>query len=415
MRYGKYISRFALCALAATVFTGCSGNDESKVHYDNKLFITGGSFVRELRVAEGDITLGGDMTIGMAKPESKDITATLAVTPELVDHFRAAYYDPGAELLPAGHYDLTNAAMTIDAGKITSDSYHLEFTDLGTLDMKKIYVLPVTITNANIGVLSGAKTLYYLFREASLVNVVAEILGPNSKNPDAPENNLWPGPADWNNPAPVKDMNAFTLEALVNVNSFDNNEIATIMGIEDRFLVRIGDSGIAKNQLQVAYGGDTPDSRGNITNTSLGLDPGVWYHVAVTFDGGEIAVYIDGQKKASGNSVAKGVTSVDFSVPHSDETDGKPRCFWISHSYDKWRSLNGMISEVRIWNKALTGEEIRAENHFYKVDPASQGLVAYWKFNEGEGDVVKDHTVWGNDLVSALPLKWYPVALPVKE
>ena len=50
------------------------------------------------------------------------------------------------------------------------------------------------------------------------------------------------------------------------------------------------------------------------------------------------------------------------------------------------------MSEVRIWNKALTSSEINAENHFYQVDPASAGLVAYWKFNEGQGHVVKDHT-----------------------
>ena len=38
----------------------------------------------------------------------------------------------------------------------------------------------------------------------------------------------------------------------------------------------------------------------------------------------------------------------------------------------------------------LTSEEIASENHFYKIDPASDGLVAYWKFDDNtKGKIVK--------------------------
>ena len=42
--------------------------------------------------------------------------------------------------------------------------------------------------------------------------------------------------------------------------------------------------------------------------------------------------------------------------------------------------------------------DIEDGNHMYTVDPSSDGLVAYWKFNDGNGNVVKDHTSNGNDL-----------------
>ena len=44
----------------------------------------------------------------------------------------------------------------------------------------------------------------------------------------------------------------------------------------------------------------------------------------------------------------------------------------------------------------------------YKVeDPENEeSLLAYWKFNGGEGNIVKDHSKHGFDAVSAEPLVW---------
>lgn len=426
MRYNRL--GFALCVFAATAFSGCKGNEEAKIHYKNKLFIESSGFLQEMRIAEDDTRMVYDMKLGLAQPESKDITATLAGAPELLEHFRLAYYEPDAELLPAQHYDLSNAGITIESGRIASDAKNLEFTLLDQLDKDKKYVLPVTIANANIDVLEGAKTLYFLFKEASLVNVVADILGRTATDSeDVFDNKLWPDPAGWDNWDMVKDMSEFTMEALVNIHAFRNGEIATVMGIEDRFLIRLGDAGLPKNQLQIALGRmvDNSVERGSFTNASLMLNAQRWYHIAVTFDNGEVSVYLDGQRKVTGTATVGAsvpVTSVDFSTPHlEEETWGEPRCFWIGFSYADGRCLNGMISEVRIWNKALEAEVIKSGNHFYKVDPDSDGLIAYWKFDDGEnaevvgkGNLVKDHTVYGNHLHSASPMKWFPVALPEK-
>ena len=88
------------------------------------------------------------------------------------------------------------------------------------------------------------------------------------------------------------------------------------------------------------------------------------------------------------------------------------RCFWIGYSHASDRYFDGQISEVRIWNKALTPEEINAPDHFYQVAAASDGLVAYWKFDEGAGKTIKDQTSYGNDLTVEKELKWVNVSLP---
>ena len=207
------------------------------------------------------------------------------------------------------------------------------------------------------------------------------------------------------------------------------------MGVEDLFMIRLGDNGPA-NQLQVAFARkiseeDTSPARNRIPNSpdsQFDLKPFRWYHIAVTFDHGTVAVYIDGRLKVSQRaevSASDGRTAlidkVNFAIPHSDETDGKPRCFWIGHSYrlqtdgDLFyeRRFDGRMSEIRLWNRALQADEINAPDHFYKINPASEGLVAYWKFDDNtSGKTVRDYTSNGFDLKTEREVDWQSVALP---
>ena len=70
------------------------------------------------------------------------------------------------------------------------------------------------------------------------------------------------------------------------------------------------------------------------------------------------------------------------------------------------------MAECRIWNKVLTEEEINSANHFYRVAADSEGLVSYWKLNDGAGNTVKDYTANGNDATASNDLKWSNVNLP---
>lgn len=103
------------------------------------------------------------------------------------------------------------------------------------------------------------------------------------------------------------------------------------------------------------------------------------------------------------------------------------RCFWVGYSYEYNRDTYGQMTEVRIWNKALTEEEINAPDHFYKVDPHSQGLFSYWPFTAGSGDSIEDATGKGNKLygeknvrkqggdnIGDPGIEWVEVALPEK-
>lgn len=394
---------------------GCQSDPDSH-SFENKVFISATSFNRQILVKtdEGVKEMNSDFVISMAEPEPEDVTVRFRYAPELLDTYRLAYYDENAVLLPENHCSSADLSAVIASGNLSSDPVEFLFTGLDALDYSTSYVYPVTIeSTSGIAVLESARTIYFVVKEASLINIVADI-----------QNNCaWP---DWENFDQVADMETFTMEALVNGTAFQNEStIHTIMGIEDVFLIRVGDTSIPTNQLQIATARIDEENnttfRASVSNNSMKLNPDRWYHIAVTFDKGIVKVYIDGKLKGEGDfaSDAVKVTSVNFKVKHSDESDNQPRCFWIGYSYDKNRPFNGMISEVRMWNKALTVEEINAPNHFYKIrtDDAGQmdGLVAYWKFNEGTGNVIKDYSGYGNDLQTQSSVVWKNVTLPEKQ
>lgn len=415
----KFYNKITFALLSAMAVISCERQNDG---FENKLFIDAENFKNEVRVAtdEGVAELVKPIKVAMAQPMAQDVNVTLRRADELFDTYRQAYYHDDAELLPAEYCNLDDIKSVVKAGDIASDDINIAFKNLDKLDYNKQYVLPVTIEADGIAVLERAKTMYFVIKEASLVNYVAEMY----------ENRAWP---IWDNWEKVSYLEQFTMECLINCHNFNNSSsILTVMGVEDHFLIRIGDVTIPTNQIQVALaykdveGGST--NRADVTDASLQLRKDRWYHLAVTFNKGYVQVYLDGRLKVEADRSVIGkrpnpetgesediiFENVNFAAPHSDESDGKPRCFWVGYSYDSNRSLDGMIAEARLWNRVLTKEEINAPNHFYKLydNQIDESLLAYWKFNEGAGKAVKDYSIYGKDLEADHTLIWYPVELP---
>jgi hypothetical protein len=415
----KIYNKITLSLVCLAAVFSCNKMDDK---FENKAFINTENLREEVRVAtdEGVVALTKTITVGVAQPEQNDINVTVKESPELLETYRTAYYHKDVELLPEANYNLEGVAAKIKAGDVLSSNLDIVFEGLDKLDYSKQYVLPVTVATDGIEMLERSKTMYFVIKEASLVNFVA----------DMKSNRAWP---IWDNWEKVADLKQFTMECLINCHAFNNSSsILTVMGVEDHFLIRIGDVTIPTNQIQIALaykdveGGST--NRADVTDATLQLRKDRWYHLAVSFDQGYVKVYLDGRLRAEADRSVIGqrpntetgqlediiFKNVDFSAPHSDESDGKPRCFWVGYSYDSERSLDGMIAEARLWNRVLTHEEINAPNHFYKLYPSEidESLLAYWKFCEGFGQKVKDYSIYGKDLEADHTILWYPVELP---
>lgn len=369
-----------LLLLFATILFSC---EDSKETFENKVFIKATSKVNEniLKGAEEDFERYIQASI--ASPEASDVKISFKAASELVSTYNRAY-DEKAIMLPNDNFELSQTNVVINAGSTLSHEAVVAFKNLPDLDREEVYVLPITISTSNITILESARTLYYVFKAGALINVVADI----------EKNYLL---IDWKNPSVANGLSKLTLEALVRVRDFDRM-ISTVMGIEGKFLIRLGDAGFPANQIQIAT------SSGNFPSgdSSKGLPLNKFVHIALTYDSssGAMILYVDG--RVQGEST-KRLGNINLGV-------GGKGGFNIGRSYADDRYLAGDISEVRIWNVVRTQEEIQANPYF--VSPDSKGLVAYWKFDDEQSLTVKDYTGNNNNAVANAPLKWNKVSLP---
>ena len=108
-----------------------------------------------------------------------------------------------------------------------------------------------------------------------------------------------------------------------------------------------------------------------------------WHHVAMTYYDGQMCMFVDG-KPAGRRTLSKplpcDVTPLNIGRNSRNGTD----------------LLRGAVDELRVWKIARTEDQIRS--HIHEVLTGNEeGLVAYWDFEEGNGQVVRDKTSNGHD------------------
>lgn len=377
--------KYTLGIIAALVaLTGCR-YDESEHHFQNKIYIDTQKLSEDIlfKASSGDESR--TVQVRTALPAENDINGRLVVNTDLLDRYNASYGD-SAIIFPEEQCIIEKNEIFVGKGSTTSVPVTITFTGLSSLDRETTYALPVELADVTgIEVLDSRTVIYYIFKGASLINVVADIA----------RNNF---PVEWK--SDVSNLSAVTIEALIRVRDFGTvggekgEAMSTIFGIEGQFLLRIGDAGFPQNQLQLVNpNGNFPEG-----NSQLGLPNNEWIHVAAVWDAttGDRIIYHNGKEMAR-DSKASGTVSLE------------DNCF-VGKAWNDSRWLDGEISELRIWSVQRSAEELAA--NFYEVDPASEGLVAYWKFNEGQGKVVKDYSGNGNDITAENDLKWTQVSLP---
>lgn len=395
MKHKIYIPALACIGLLAA---SCQDDMET---FPNKVFSPTVNPVSSILVQEGTTDAIGYVSAKMAKKENYDVNITFGVMADKVDAYNSIYSQE-AELLPEGYYTIPQPTATITAGLVATDNVAVDFINLANLDMDKLYVLPVGILSAPFATMDNDVT-YFVIREAAIINVVADMTktAATFKSTEAEAYQL-------------SGLTQITVEVLLYPQSFPNM-LATVMGKEGYFLVRIGDAGIEPNQLQLAT------SNGNVTDEAWRFDTNKWTFLTFTYDTatGETKVYFDGVQKGS-TQYGNFLSAIDWNSGTGPFTDGSNSYFYVGFAWNADRWFPGYMSELRVWNRVLTQDEINAPLHFYTVDADSEGLVAYWKLNEGAGNEFKD-SANGYDLV-CMPNDdkdvtrpgWVEVSLPEK-
>ncbi len=168
----------------------------------------------------------------------------------------------------------------------------------------------------------------------------------------------------------------FTLEAWVRPQGY--NRWAPIVGkqmspdenpyVFDYFLAD-GDS-----TPGVAYGG-TANSEGEL-DSGEALPEGTWSHVAVTYDGIRLRLYVNGELVGEEASAQPPVTEGGLLIGGDAVTEA---------------FFDGRIDEVRIYNRVLDKGEVQADMEAPLQTPTDDPVAAY-SFDEGEGTTAGDLT-----------------------
>lgn len=109
-----------------------------------------------------------------------------------------------------------------------------------------------------------------------------------------------------------------------------------------------------------------------------------WQHVAASYDRGMLRLYIKGR--------------LDREVPGVLQPMNSTRPLSIGHEgppFNGWQ-YSGEIDEVRVWGVWRSGREI-GRDMGRRLTGRERGLVGYWGFEEGEGQVARDLSRMGND------------------
>ena len=107
-----------------------------------------------------------------------------------------------------------------------------------------------------------------------------------------------------------------------------------------------------------------------------------WYHIAYTYDGHSIKLYKDG------------VFDNELIVNRNFQFDGISFCTNINKGY--WK-MEIEFAQIRLWDKCLSQNSI-SEGMSRQIASDSEGLIGYWKCDEGKGKTLKDSTPNGNDI-----------------
>lgn len=158
-------------------------------------------------------------------------------------------------------------------------------------------------------------------------------------------------------------------------------------GGEQGYVLRAGGGGVLSWNFAGLDVNSTPMSWvETVSGASLTLN--TWYHVAGTYDGSVARIYINGVQAGSTNFAGSIVPSTEYPACIGNLSDG---------GVGAARYWNGKLDEVRVWHRALPQSEIAAHMNMHLDTSNVNGLVGYWRFNEGSGTTSIDLSGSGNN------------------
>ena len=318
--------------------------------------------------------LSASFTVSVSDKMEQDVTIKLGTSQSVLDNYNRTH-ETDYKMLPSTGFSFSESEITISAGEVLSSMLEVNInplTDEQSTSGDK-YAIPVTVEPVSSAVSSVSSISSYILLLDQVIITSVPVLDSSNK--------VTPNPAmrqDYN-------LNEWSLEFRINMSSFDVNNQAIIGMYPDEIYVRFGDAGKDYNMLQIKTQSSQIDS-----NTRF--DVNKWYHIAIVGEPSSLKLYVNGtldctlalSGSASWNIAKDNITLIGSGATY----------FWA----------DCMLSEFRFWTKAISQSQI--QNNMFAINPQTEGLEAYWKMNEGEGNEFEDFTGHGNNLKADGTVRW---------
>lgn len=312
------------------------------------------------------------LTARLGDRAAADLSFRFEVAPEVLTRYNSLNGTSYVQL-PDGAYNLPTDPVSIAAGSASAAPLQVEILPY-TQEMKEsgvTYALPVRLCSVDGGmqVLTDISEFLLICNwqrivPAPVFNTEFVETGDGSK-----KNRIMfdMGDADIN-------FTAYTFEFMMYMEDFSTTNNQMLVGLE-------GSSRTLANRMWVRFENNSPKKWMQINSM---VKPAVdattpnqaktWQHVAIVFDGSKMHLYLDGVEVATKDAKYASINFRYFSLLP------QPSYFTQTISF----------REVRLWNVARTAAQLA--NNATNVDPKSEGLLGYWKMDEGSGYTFNDAT-----------------------
>jgi len=154
------------------------------------------------------------------------------------------------------------------------------------------------------------------------------------------------------------------------------------------------DSNNSGYMLRCGAGGKLNFNLGNgswneLTSTTAVLTLNTWQHIAGTYDGTTMTIYVDG--------VVVGTKTVTMTISNTNNTQNLMIGNWSYTTSN--RGFTGAIDDARIWSIYRSQSDIQSSmnNEFCS---SMSGLIAYYKLNEGVASGVNTGVITASDFTA---------------
>lgn len=364
-----------LLTLIATVATLTACNDADYKIIENGAYINESLSAKSAKVIitdEGGFT---EITPCLSSAAPKECKFRLEVDEKVLEEYNEKQ-STGFVTLPEGQYEIPNEII-IKKGEYTADPVKVNIKPLTEDMIGETYALPLRLVSEDGVVQTMPQTsAFVITTEAITTSTLPQFNGApmlRSAMPNGPET-----------------YNEYTIEVKFQVENMYNRDRAVFVNRGDNsnfVLLRFEDPQSDNNDHKAHSLVQIVGRNRLYMNPSFSFVPNKWQHLALTCDGSQYKMYINGAFAGVKDIPAGPTTFQKFEwFTRGDE----------SSSF--WGSCKILMAEARVWSVCRT--EAQIQNNMATVSAKSKGLEAYWRMNDGTGNTFTDCTGHGHTLTS---------------